>query len=275
MNKMKQLSSMNRMWIFCAAAVLLLSSCGSSITARKINIPPNYGENFTTTPTLKRFMSDVENQEASVVVRDFSVAGSVSGVTGSSTISSLVERGLMTNHKNPRDRSLFESAVEKMQNNNYKDVGQYYRELRKTTGTDLIFEIYAYPVPHYVSEFYDQNGRTHDFEIDVSKNYTVSRGYYLYGFSIEIKVIFLEDNRVAGIYQYEYVPCTQGCNVVDYSFNELRYKMPETGQQFRARTMVKGETWEDFLDMDVVSDFISKKVIPNIYRDMARETPKF
>jgi hypothetical protein len=217
-------------------------------------------------PSLQRFISDPENQGASVVVRDPSVnRDGVSTNPVNSRVCALIERGLMEKY-NPRDRKLFENAVAKLED------GSDYPAIRKVTGTDLIFEITKFNAVEYeVSEYYDGLQRRHPFTIKKSKEEVITPTYVLIGFSIEIKVILLADNLIAGIFKYDQIPCMNGCNVTNFTENTLSYSDPNTAKTSVAREISShGMISFDRYDTQI-ANFISKFVIPTMFRQMAGE----
>ena len=240
--------------------VLLLSSCGGPrITTRKINMNPKEPSTFAH-QSLRKFVA--QNPGASVVVRDpKGSVGAVSGSTDATKICTLIERGLMMKGFNPRDRMLFENTLQKM-----KD-GSDYSAIHEQTGTDLIFEVTHFSIDPYVESTYtDQNGRSNPFLVKISKKVTQSYSYLLYGFSIEIKVILLQENLIGGVFRYTLVPCTDGCDVEYYDAGGLRYRASSANQAIFAPESSRQRTAS--LSDKVVADFISDVVIPSMFREM-------
>jgi hypothetical protein len=221
-------------------------------------------DNFSTA-SLQRFISDPENQGASVVVRDPSVnRDGVSNNPVNSRVCALIEQGLMKKNYNPRDRRLFENAVAKLED------GSDYPVIRKITGTDLIFEVTQFSAVGYeVNEYFDESNRKHPFRIVKSKKEILTPGYILIGFSIEIKVILLADNLIAGIFRYNQVPCIDNCTVKNFTETGLSYIDALTAKTVTAKEVSLHENISfDRYDKQI-SDFITNFVIPNMFMQMA------
>jgi len=252
----------------CAmVGMLLITSCTST---QFIKIQQEQAENFTH-PSLRKFVADPKNKGASVVVRDPNVTrDGVSTSESTNRLSALIERGLMKKGYIARDRKLFDNAVAKMGDNSD------YVALREKTGTDLLFEITHFGWDEYVvKEAYQKNKKVPL----KSKKKKVSIS--LYGFSIEIKVILLQDNLIAGTYKYFYTPCSNkdgGCEIVSYTTDKrgsrLVYKYPKSdkeeiinvGQEESSRKESLMEKWDKQL-----SAFISNVVVPSMFKEMGEK----
>jgi hypothetical protein len=250
------------------AGMLLITSCTSSKLF--IKIPQERAENFTH-PSLRKFVTNPENKGASVVVRDPNVTKDGASTSGDTyRLSALIERGLMKKGYITRDRKLFDNAVAKMENNSD------YVALREKTGTDLLFEITHFGWDEYVvKEAYKKNEKV-PFKSKKENVYIP-----LVGFSIEIKVILLQDNLIAGTYKYFYTPCSSkdgGCEVVDWTTDkrgsQLVYKYPKSdkeeiinvGQEESSRKISLAEK----LDKEL-SEFISNVVVPSMFKEMGEK----
>jgi hypothetical protein len=248
---------------------VLLSSFGNRRPRTMyITIPQEkFQENFAD-PSLRRFVQDPENQGASVVVREPLDKGNFPGLQN--RVASLVENGLMRNTYNPRNRRLFENAMEKLAD------GSDYPTIREKTGTDLIFEIDFNMEEYTVSEYSSViGGPKIPFTIRVDKKNVMHPVYTVYGFSIEIKVILLADNKIAGVYKYYQTPCTGGCTVATYDANRLTYYVPlhpekTVSSEESSRVQTRWERYEK-----EISEFITDIVIPNMFAEMKGEAPVY
>jgi len=258
MNRKFFIKNINR--IFLLGMVIFLASCGPNIpTVRKITLDQKASQPFAQS-SLQKFMS--QNPGASVVVRDRVSAGGVSTAAPASRVCTLIERGLMEEGYNVRDRRLFESAVSKM-----KDINDY-AQIHQMTGTDLIFEVTHYAIDKYeVDEGYDGSGKRQQFIIQKDKT-RLTPSYTLWGISIEVKVILLDANLIAGTFKYYYVPCAQGCSVSSYNEEYLQYSSSVAGE-----SKVAGESFGEYASVKrmsnkVLSDFITKTVVPSMFKEM-------
>jgi hypothetical protein len=216
-------------------------------------IPEGRPDNFSHR-SLQAFIAD--NPGAAVVVRvpQSSRAAGVTANADVNRVSALIERALMQQGFNPRDRMLFENAVERM------GVGDY-AALGEATQTDLVFEVTHFTIDQFVVNMYsDELGRTHQLVLKEGRS-RIPMTYLLYGFSIEIRVILLKDNLIAGHFKYYHRPCVNGCNITH--FDRMRMTYTARPGSFRSVNEVSAN-----LDREV-ADFISRTVIPSMFIEMA------
>jgi hypothetical protein len=234
--------------------------------AMYITLPQEESMSNYTDHSLRRFVQDPENEGASVVVREPVDKASWPGLQ--SRAASLVESGLMRNKYNPRNRRLFENAVEKLPD------GSDYPTIREKTATDLIFEIDFNLDEYTVNGYSDMpRGRETPFAIQLDKKTVNYPTYKVYGFSIEIKVILLADNKIAGVYKYYQTPCTMGCRVRYFDINKLTYYVPtdptkELASDESARVQPRWERQEK-----QIGEFINDIVIPGMFAEIKGEAP--
>ncbi|GHT03862.1 hypothetical protein AGMMS49525_09590 [Bacteroidia bacterium] len=248
-----------------------------------IKINPERTDNYTN-PTLKKFFQG--NEGAAVIVRDLEGRtsekvqnASLSQTSGTARICQLLEQGLLKNGFNVRDRQLFEAVADKT------DKNLDYAELHKKTEVDAIFEVTSFNWDKYEVNNYYEDGVQKSFDPKFNE-----RVYDLYGFSIEIKVIMLQNNIVGGTYKYFYTPCDSdlgGCLLTKIEDNSITYIPLETSkpevlgnasssflgkikgedkkkQEYVAtRTQSNEEKFEK-----AVSKFITDTVIPGIVSDI-------
>jgi hypothetical protein len=261
---------MKRIFLFACMAVVtsaLFNSCGSRLPrAGYFTITQEESLNNYTDESLRRFVQDPENEGASVVVREPIDQGSWPGLQN--RVASLVESGLMRHKYNPRNRRLFENAVDKLED------GSDYPTIREKTGTDLIFEI-NFSIDEYIVNGHSAvpGGRVSPFTIRIDKRTVKHPTYTIYGFSVEIKVILLADNKIAGVYKYYQTPCTEGCKVKYFDINTLTYSVPadltkDLISDESARVQSRWERQEK-----QIGEFINDIVIPTMFAEMKGEVP--
>jgi hypothetical protein len=259
-------------------------SCGVSKSPQLsfIKIAPEETANYTN-PSLRKFMQD--NEGAAVIVRDLERSAdrvqdaSLSQATGTARICQLLEQGLLKNNFNVRDRQLFEAVADKT------DKNLDYAELYNKTGVDIIFEFTHANWDKYEVNYYYQGLQQKPF--DPKFNAVV---YDLYGFSIEIKIIMLQNNVVGGTYKYYYTPCNEtlgGCLITklgkasvtyipqesakpealgDDSFLNLGKKKKEKEKNEERKATRVESLYEKF--EKTMAQFITNTVIPSIVADV-------
>ncbi|MDR1122218.1 MAG: hypothetical protein LBM08_15090 [Dysgonamonadaceae bacterium] len=260
---------MKRVFLFACMAVVtlvLFNSCGGS-RAMYFTLPQEEPLSNYTDNSLRRFVQDPENEGASVVVREPFDKGSWPGLQN--RVASLVENGLMRNKYNPRNRRLFENAMEKLED------GSDYVTIRQKTNTDLIFEVDFNIDEYAVSEYSlrrGQGAKKIPFVIG-SKKDQINPIYMVYGFSIEIKVILLADNKIAGVYKYYQTPCIDGCRIKTYDANKLTYFVPaDPTKNIISDESARVQTrWEKYEKQ--ISEFINNIVIPNMFAEIKTGSP--
>jgi hypothetical protein len=268
-----------------ALGAIIITSCGSSKALSFIKINPEETSNYTN-PTLRKFMQD--NEGPAVIVRD--LAGrtsekiqnaSLSQATRTARLCQLLEQGLLKNNFNVRDRQLFEAVADKTDKNT--DYGDLYNK----TGVDIIFEITSSNEDRYEVNYYHQGAEQIPFD---QKNNAIV--YDMYGYSIEIKVIMLQNNIVGGTYKYYYTPCDAtlgGCVLTEIGKKTITYipqesAKPETlgtdsfsflglvgnlkKNEKEEKKIAEREQSEYEKFEKTVSKFITNTVIPGIVSDI-------
>jgi hypothetical protein len=204
----------------CLTAVLLLGAC-SVVTKQIITLEPEPAS-VSTHPSLSKFIA--QNPGAAVVVRDPNATmGGVSASGKTNELCGIMERALMKRGYNPRDRRLFESVAEKMSDIDYVKLGEQTR-------TDLIFEITNFTEEEYIVRNYEEYKDIYLpillpilLKRDAVSQEKLKEPRTLHGYSIEIKVVLLQDNLIGGTYKYFYTPCSlSGC---DFSYESTLDKM--------------------------------------------------
>jgi hypothetical protein len=282
------------------ALVFCVSSCISTEEVTYIKVKPYQQLPNPTHDALKKFMNNPDNKGCAVVVRDLTT--NIGNLTsGENTrICALLERGLLEQGYKPRDRKLFQTVVDKMgENINYKSI-------HDKTGVDLIFEITqseknTYNVgSYYTKEIGGTNHNVwntsawklimekansggeweHDFERTVAdpnrrnKTINIKESYIFYGFTVEIRVILVQDALIGGIYKYTYTPCSAengGCIIKDWN-PSLDYLTYFPNDPFMTADLDRVETSKDQLFGDnLVSQFFSNVLMPMLFIEMKGE----
>ncbi|MCL2650270.1 MAG: hypothetical protein FWD60_04480 [Candidatus Azobacteroides sp.] len=265
------------MFALLIGAMMCNYSCNRKMMSysKFIKLDQESAANNFASVSLKKFVSSPENQGASVVVRNPYFRSNDATSDRYEQVCSMVQRGLMEQRYNSRDRQLYEKAVEKL------PLGSNYVDIRKATGTDLIFEIAQFSTDEYVIDSYTTDnpadqGKSHPFgeyikqEVGKKKvSVWVPYSYVMYGFSIEIKVILLADNLTAGTFKYYYTPCTDGATVTYFDSQILRYS--DNKQNLVATESSRKESRTERYDKQI-SDFISGTVIPSLFKEMRGES---
>jgi len=109
-----------------------------------------------------------------------------------------IEKELLKAGFNVRDRGLFNEILGKTATNDYS-------KIKELTDTDLILEL--------VSLKTDIEYHTNKYKsYKKNKNMKLSNGNItLYGALADFKVILVNSNELAGAYEFNYAPCTDGC----------------------------------------------------------------
>jgi hypothetical protein len=222
--------------ILCVVVFMTIFTPCSSQQLSFIKITAEETDSYTN-PTLKKFFQD--NEGAAVIIRDLIGRtsdkvqdASLSQATSTARICQLLEQGLLRNGFNVRDRQLFEAVADKTGEN------LDYVELHNKTGVDVIFEITSFNWDRYeVNHYYKNN-----MQIPFDKKYN-EKVYDLFGFSVEIKIVMLQDNIVGGTYKYYYTPCDAnlgGCLLTKIDKNSITIMPLES-----SKPEVLGNVFED------------------------------
>jgi hypothetical protein len=210
----------------------LILSCSATKTIKFTEI----ADEITTTSSLKTFLKN--NPNPKIVLRTTGTAQKITDAEAkqSNYLYNAIENELLKNKFVVRDRQLFNQIVNNNENNNN------YGNLKEKSDTDLIIELINLdPTVRYdTNKYYDSKG----------KERTESSSWERYGATIEFKIIMIDNNEFAGIYKFNYTPCTKGCLL-----NE-RYTKPKLNDV---------EAYEG-VEFDILEDFVI-----NATRDLVNE----
>ena len=189
------------------ALVCLFASCSSTKTIKFSDKKPD----VYTTDNLKSFLD--KNKRPKVVLR---VPDATQNTTSQENIDYLynsIENQLLASGFVVRDRQLFNQIIGN-DNNNID-----YEKLKEKSDTDLIIELTKLDpsILYDTNTYYDKKNREK----------TETEGTFeRYGASVEFKVVSIENNEYAGMYKFNYTPCTNGC-VIEKSFKDIRKELKE------------------------------------------------
>jgi len=180
---------------------LIIFNCSSSKTLKFTKKT----DDIVKTESLKTFLNNNKNPKVVLRVNDGSYT-----VTEDENIDYLynaIENQFLASGFIVRDRQLFNQIIGNDDNN------VDYEVLKAKSDTDLIIELTKLDpqVKYMTNKYYDQNNKER-----VETSYTHKR----YGASVEFKVILIQSNEFAGVYKFNYTPCTSGC-VIKKSVKEL------------------------------------------------------
>ena len=169
-------------------------SCATTKTIKFTEKP----DDITTTNSLKEYLSN--NPNPKIVLRTSETAHKITDNERSDYLYNAIENELLKSGFIVRDRQLFNQIVTNDQNNNN------YGNLKDKSDTDLIIELIKLDpsIAYTTNKYYDSKGKERtESMIDRKK----------FGASIEFKIIMIDSNEFAGIYKFNYTPCTEGCIV--------------------------------------------------------------
>lgn len=182
---------------------LVLFSCSTTKTLRFTE----KADDIVKTESLKAFLKENKNPKVVLRVKDNSYTAKVTEDENIDYLFNAIENELLAQGFIVRDRQLFNQIVENEDNN------VDYEVLKQKSDTDLIIELTKLdPVVEYTTNtYYNKNN-----DPRVEKDYTFKK----VGASVEFKVVMISTNEFAGIYKFNYTPCTDGC-VISKSISEL------------------------------------------------------
>lgn len=182
--------------------VIFLQSCSTSKTIR---FTPNEDQVYTT-DKLSTFLAN--NKNPKVVLRVTNTSTNLTDQENVDYLYNSIENQLLASGFIVRDRQLFNQIVGNSDNN------IDYEKIKEKSDTDLIIELTKLDpsILYKTNKYYDKKNREkiEDFG-----------SHERFGASVEFKIVTIENNEYAGVYEFNYAPCTEGC-VVSKSFKELR-----------------------------------------------------
>lgn len=189
-------------------SVVILMGCGPS---KNIKFSPT-PDDITTTESLKSYLDN--NPSPKVVLRTSSTAITITNEDRSDFLYNAMENELLKSGFVVRDRQLFNQIVSNEKNN------VDYKNIKEKTDTDLIIELIKIDpsVVYSTNKYYDDKGREKVDPYNTQK---------YYGATIIFKVILIDSNEFAGIYEFNYTPCTEGCKIQSVQKRKSRKDLEE------------------------------------------------
>ncbi|SIQ89766.1 hypothetical protein [Maribacter ulvicola] len=193
---------MKNHYYLLALSCLLLTNCAVTKTLKF----SQKDDDIIRTESLKHFLN--ENKNPKVVLRVNESSMNVTEEDNNDYLFNAIENQLLSSGFIVRDRQLFNQIIENDENN------IDYKQLKEKSDTDLIIELTKLnpQVMYETNKYYDQKNR---------ERIELSHSYQKYGASVEFKVVVINSNEFAGVYKFNYTPCTNGC-VISKSMSELR-----------------------------------------------------
>lgn len=222
--------------LLSAVLICLFSSCSSTKTIKFSDKEPD----VYTTDNLKTFLD--KNKRPKVVLRVPDASQNTTAQESVDYLYNSIENQLLASGFVVRDRQLFNQIIGN-DNNNID-----YEKIKEKSDTDLIIELTKLDpsIVYETNTYYDKK----------DKEKTETEGTYeRYGASVEFKVVSISNNEYAGMYKFNYTPCTDGC-VISKSFKDIRKELKELRK--------KEEEPYEGVEKDVLEEFIkdaTKKLV--------------
>jgi hypothetical protein len=155
-------------------------------------------DEIVNTKSLKEYLS--ENENPKIVLRVTRSEENVTENEENDYLFNAIENQLLESGFIVRDRQLFTQIISNMESSDD------YKNLKEKSDTDLIIELIKIKrdVEYTTNKYIDDKGREKT-EVSVVRK--------KYGATIEFKVILINSNEFAGLYKFNYTPCTDGCIV--------------------------------------------------------------
>jgi len=209
----------------------LLFSCSANRTL-KFNQKP---DEIINTNTLKDFLS--KNKNPKVVLRVQNSSYTLTKEDSNHYLYNAIENQLLSSGFIVRDRQLFNQISGNAENN------VEYQKLKEKSDTDIIIELTKLKtnILYETDRYFDAKG-------DQKKvsGFTYKR----YGASVEFKIILIHSNEFAGVYKFNYTPCTDGCNILslmDFKKQQKEIEKEKENQKEKFYEGVERDTLEMFM----------------------------
>lgn len=187
----------------------MTAACGSYTTMIKYQKQP---DDVYANSNLKEYLKN--NNSPKIVLRvpnssDRATSNTINS-TNNNVFYNAIEKELLKEGFNVRDRGLFNEIMDKSKSADYTKLGE-------ETDTDLILEV----VNLNTDVAYTTNKLTMVNNGNRSENYQIGNiDYKKSGASIEFRLIMVKNNEIAGNYKYNYTPCVDGCPLTDWIYNK-------------------------------------------------------
>lgn len=233
---------MKKIYFLIITIGFLLSSCSSTKTI-KFTQKPN---EVQTTDVLSSFLSKSKNPK--VVLRVKETSNNVTDKENNDYLYNAIENQLMASGFIVRDRQLFNQIIGNTENN------LNYENLNKKSDTDLIIELTKLDrsVLYETNKYFDSNGS--------EKADNITGPFKRYGATVEFKVVLIKNNQFAGLYDFNYTPCVDGC-LIAQSFKDMK-------ENFK-RTKQLGTQVYEGVEKNALEEFI-KRATRNLVEEMRK-----
>lgn len=272
--------------MFAMVIAIFVVSCApkvtTSLSTKYVKISPPIGDKPFTN---EQVVDDIKKTDRpTVVVRASSVCYQ--------RINDLLERGLLNNKFDVRDRNVFENVIKSISSANQT---LDYQMLYEKTQTQLMLEVTycsfddEYEVTTYIQDGVEKPFFHYEYVTNPAKPkkkmYREVKDTYVFtGMSIEIKVISLKDNLIGGIYKYYYTPCSEadgGCEITYMPQPNALGMITESGFTYRGTDKKEigaignqnsgnsqlRESSNDKLSK-TVEDYIAKTIVPDVLKKL-------
>jgi hypothetical protein len=168
---------------------LLISSCNPLV---KITLDQPKDEVFTK-PILNQYF---KNDQKTILLRIPNQSGVVTNSnTNENQLYNYIEKDFFKSGFIVRDRAIFEKVLTQSQDIDYSKV-------KELTNTDIILEIVSIQKQEYETNKYEKNDKA-----------KVARDCHwkFPGSKIDLKIIMVKENEIAGIYTFYQTQCINGC----------------------------------------------------------------
>lgn len=183
---------MKNAFILFFSAILIIS-CATKSVPTKLSYFEQSPDEIVTTPALKKFLQT--NKYPKVVLRVNNSKSKITQEENKEYLYTIIEKELMSNGFDVRDRQLFNQITEGSENK------ANYTNLNKHTDTDLIIELVDENIVPYTTNIYidPETGeqKTGQYVIDA------------FGVVIEFKIVMIKNNQFAGSYKFQMPPAPQ------------------------------------------------------------------
>lgn len=233
---------MKNFYFFIVTVGFFLTSCTSTKTI-KFTQKPN---EVQTTDVLSAFLSKSKNPK--VVLRVKETSNNVTDKENNDYLYNAIENQLMASGFVVRDRQLFNQIIGNNENN------LNYENLNKKSDTDLIIELTKLDrsVLYETNKYYDAKGN--------EKADQFNGPFKEYGATVEFKVVLIKNNQFAGLYDFNYTPCIDGCTVA--------MSLKEISENMRKRKKMGVQIYEG-VEKNALEEFI-KSATRNLVQEMRK-----
>ena len=224
---------MNRIFITILLVLVVASSCSSTKYLKFTKTP----DEIVTTPSLKQFLAN--NKSPKVVLRVNAASYSVTKDENVDYLYNAIENQLLASGFVVRDRQLFNQIIGNDDNN------IDYEKLKAKSDTDLIIELTKLDpqILYETNKYYTSSGE------EKVEQYGKRREY---GASIEFKVILIESNEFAGIYNFNYTPCVEGCQISKSTKEYMREQRKKKKEGPKGYEGMERNDLEDFIKLATI-----------------------